>query len=1051
MKQQIFSSILLSLFASYFVFLISFSSPIFGADKTEIMPEKSDYTLMYWAEGFPSHLPNAPWHRVIQTGQYAFVLDTEKLTVPHFGALSETLSYNDIASNKECDAKDALWKSLPPAELSLRVRADGPIFRANGGGKWTHLDGPRLIESGQFLQRADVTNIPFVDESGKSLNAKTRFETVALPDKLGFRFAVKPDFLDIPEGESCFGRIGGGFGLTGSNHLDFPHSKETDPQKLTFECWIFVPEDYASQTKTFPWIVCKNNHEEAVGNYGIAMIGGQLTARINVLGGRENQVSISANQHVIPNTWYHIAISYDDDIFRFFVNGTQVGEKKIGHPRTPGKNGLAIGRRQDNCPPDGYHFRGVVDEIRIYDRALSAAEIGERFKNPDKMNPELKPIFEQGFDSKGMASMTRPSAEWKNAALEIKFTTPNGSLSKWWKLPAGQTWSSETWNEVVLFFDPVLMQEITSDSPLDIEVTEIPSGSARPVSFDSAVQQFRINIDGVEPQLPSGDEANEDRAKWNNSMERFKIRLKNPTNHDEVARLLFDKTSGGFRQKIGASITGISAVLRDKNGEPTGVPVQLSKNWHGRPESGVYAGQWFHGITQVRVPAGETLDLEFSLVYGKWGGVPAVSHAQLCLIGWGSNQQWDESALGSWGESICYEPDRIQAAAAVLDVRPCMVSSMNGNTQWNWTNNVGGADFFRLFDTNGKRIPPNGMKTVFHRQSPCLTEVTYIGKVTDGITHSETVSLGRTDDIVRGTYRLRMDVTKPTEFSRFVLFQVGADSYNYTAENKMAVGNELGITKEWKTQWGGDENRTEPMECSGKTPWISLHDAVARRDKGREGAWANRGIVIRSWNAKLGGKEASPWMVEHGVEGHGKTSSADIVPPPGVTKLLPGDFVECEIEHLVIPISAADYYGSNQELKNALEKDANTAKMVLREATGNQRVVETKIGSLLHLYPDVAFRASSSENKTAANKTEDAAVVEAVIRGGIGYIPVTFSGLDSPDGFTLFVDAAPLDQSRHGNDYWQTDYDSRTKTWSRTYNIPVGENGVHSVRLSHEK
>ena len=59
-----------------------------------------------------------------------------------------------------------------------------------------------------------------------------------------------------------------------------------------------------------------------------------------------------------------------------------------------------------------------------------------------------------------------------------------------------------------------------------------------------------------------------------------------------------------------------------------------------------------------------------------WGGVPAASHAQLCLIGWGWNQRWDQAAIGSWGESICYEPEGIQVRCMIDDVRPLMVWSM---------------------------------------------------------------------------------------------------------------------------------------------------------------------------------------------------------------------------------------------------------------------------------------------------------------------------------------------------------------------------------------
>ena len=198
-----------------------------------------------------------------------------------------------------------------------------------------------------------------------------------------------------------------------------------------------------------------------------------------------------------------------------------------------------------------------------------------------------------------------------------------------------------------------------------------------------------------------------------------------------------------------------------------------------------------------------------------------------------------------------------------------MVRSMGNTEKWGWTVNVGGGDFLRLFDKAGKRIPHSSMKTTYQRQGPCLTEVTHSGKIGTGIRHWSTVSLARNDDLTRGIYRFRMEVTEPVEFSRLALFQVGSDTYNSTAERKFAVGNETGLLQEWKTQWGGNTYRTEPTEWKGKLPWASLHDSV--RDPGQpKGAWANRGLILRDWTAQLGGKPAKPWYAERGLERHNK-------------------------------------------------------------------------------------------------------------------------------------------------------------------------------------
>lgn len=785
-----------------------------------LMPRAGDHTLMWWAEGFPSHTTNAPWRRVIQTGRYAMALDTETMRIPHFGAVRSGLGCAAAAR-----ADNRAWQRLPPATLALGVTVNGKTYRCIAGGKWTRFSGPRLIESGRFLQRADVTDLVFAADDGAKLDVEARFETVAWPDRLALILAA-------------------------------------NLKDATLEISLATPRGTLRQRAT----------------------GGE------------------------------VALVFD---------------------------------------PDGSHH---------------APRDGHR---------------------------NQPHAE------------------------------REDYNGVV-------------------QAAEIPSGTARPVGYDAARGWHRINLDGIEPIVPPGGP-----ERSNDAIERVKLVLSNPGGRGQTARLLFEKTAGGIRQRIGAAITGVSAILRDSNGQPTGIPVQLSKNWHNRPEGGIYAGAWFHGVSQVRLPPRAKVELELTLAYGHWGGVAAASHAQLCLIGWGSNQLWDQSALGAWGESVCYEPDQAQAQCAVLDVRPVMVRSMADNRQWNWTHNVGGGDFFRLFDAAGNRVLPGRMRTAYERHGPCLTEVTYAGRLGDGIEHTATVSLARTDDIVRGIYRLRLDVNKATDFSRFVIFQIGADTYSYTGERKMALGNETGLLKEWPTQWGGGTYRTEPMLCAGRVPWMSLHEAdevfhsrsrqgsplPGRNATNPEGAWANRGIVIRSWKARLGGKPAAPWAAERGVKARGMdTSTLDIVPPPGVARLNPGDLVEATFEHVIVPQFAADYYGPNEALRAALKAGENTWRMIHREAVGNDRRVTMKTGKLESLYPAVKVRVSND-------------IAEFTLTGGLGYVPVTFTGLTSSRGYALLLDGHPVNQSVHGNDFWQTDYDPLTRRWSRTYNLPVNDDKPHAIRF----
>ena len=955
---------------------------------------------MWWAEGFPGVSPTAPWKRCIQTGNYAMVLDTASLKVPQLGPVPD----------------NAVETAPPsPADLELALEANGKRYHCREGGKWSRYTGPRLIESGRFMQRADVTDLVFKSADGERLNVEARFETVAWADRLALILAARPGLQSIQAGEASFGKIGGGFGLDGTNHLEIPHDPSLDPEQFTVALWTFIPTDHGTNC----WLLCKNHHEEADGNYGITFVNGAVRAMMNIGGDFANAFTVDAPRNQLkPEAWNHLAISYDGENLRLFVNGAEAGAKTIGRKRTPGTRGLAFGRRQDNYG-DGYHFRGAIDEIRFYERALKPEDVRQCFIKPDAPASQPGPVREWRFRPDGQASITRPGEQWKNASMDIKLNSMKGArpLHNRWDLPPAETWASPAWQEVSLAIDPATFEAEEVTSPVLVKASVISNGRTCPVDYDPSRGWHRVNLDGMEPIPPPGV-----KGPTNDAIERVKLSLTNPTAHEQIARLMFEKNR--ILQRIGSAVTGISAILRDADGNPTGIPVQLSKNWHNEPEGGVYAGHWFHGISQVRLPAGGTVELELTLAYGHWGGVPAASHAQLSLVGWGSNQLWDQSALGAWGESICYEPDQAQANCTITDVRPLMVAAMGNGSQWGWTSNVGGGDFFRFFDPAGKRIPHSAMRTTYHRQGPCLTEVAYAGRIGTNLKQAMTVSLARTDDIVRGTYQIRLDVDKPTEFSRFVLFQIGADTYSYTGERKMALGDETGLLKEWDTQWGGNTYRTPPMECRGRIPWASLHQAVVR-DKDKPGAWANRGIVIRSWKARLGGKDALPWMAEHGITiGSNDSSTLDIVPPPGVTRLEPGDFVEATIEHIAMPQFAKDYYGPNKNLRAALGRDENTWRMIQREALGNDRVVKIETGTLERLQPDVRIRTDRDKARLT-------------LSGGLGFVPVTFTGLSSHRGYKLEIDGHALDQSVHGNDFWQSDYDPSTRRWSRTYNIPA--------------
>ena len=554
------------------------------------------------------------------------------------------------------------------------------------------------------------------------------------------------------------------------------------------------------------------------------------------------------------------------------------------------------------------------------------------------------------------------------------------------------------------------------DSPCKVTARQIaPRDVELPVAYDRTLGWQAVGLrNDVADNTPEGK---------NRRIERVALTIANPDDRPRPVRLCFSKA-----RTFG--IEGVSAMLRDADGYPTGIPVQISKNWHSGRGPGRYQGPWCRGLTMLTVPARTTLKLEYTSVNALWGGAPAASHAQLCLTGWGSNQLWDESAVGAWGESICFEPDQGQRGGAVLDTRPLMVWSMGDRPRrkWGWTHNVGGADFLVYYDKPGQKQWNSRMRVLRRRHGPVLTEATYAGRSHDAkIDLQYTVSTYRTDDVTRGIYRFRYDVRKEVTFDRLVLFQAGGDGYSYTGERLFARGSAAGLAEEWKTTWGGNTYRTKPAEAAGPAAWFSMHGAVRRTDD--EGAWANRGLVIRQWRARLGGKQARPWAAERGAKVRGaETSLIDILPPPAVRQLQPGDFVEATIEHVVVPQAAKDYYGPNANLAAALAGRADTWRMILREARGNDLKVDVSRGRLVRMRP----------TRIAA----DGDRAEFSIAGGLGYVPITISGLGGYRGPVLEMRQGEgpwrrVDQSDHGRDFWQTDYDAAGGAWDVTYSVPL--------------
>ncbi len=94
--------------------------------------------------------------------------------------------------------------------------------------------------------------------------------------------------------------------------------------------------------------------------------GGEWGFRVSPLVTESN-----ANTALSSGTWYHLAVTYDRQTVRLYLNGVPDGTSSktaaLGATQ-PIKIGRGIGGAQE-------HYDGLIDEVRIYNRVLSATEI----------------------------------------------------------------------------------------------------------------------------------------------------------------------------------------------------------------------------------------------------------------------------------------------------------------------------------------------------------------------------------------------------------------------------------------------------------------------------------------------------------------------------------------------------------------------------------------------------------------------------------------------------------------------------------------------------
>jgi N-acyl-D-amino-acid deacylase len=158
------------------------------------------------------------------------------------------------------------------------------------------------------------------------------------------------------------GESGEAFDITPGSYVEIPDAPNLDPTNaITIEAWINRTEEVG------PYDPIVKKAGPTNGSYSLEFSGNQLC--FWVFTGSWQGCCAGA----VPfNQWCHVAGTYDGSTVSVYINGTLVGAGGASGQLVPSQNPINFGRDPSG---NGRSYSGLIDEVRIYNRALNQLEI----------------------------------------------------------------------------------------------------------------------------------------------------------------------------------------------------------------------------------------------------------------------------------------------------------------------------------------------------------------------------------------------------------------------------------------------------------------------------------------------------------------------------------------------------------------------------------------------------------------------------------------------------------------------------------------------------
>ena len=174
--------------------------------------------------------------------------------------------------------------------------------------------------------------------------------------------------LTAPGIEHCRGAHGLAIELRGTHALKTPGPQAREMSQISFAAWV-RPTDLSSYREIYR----RECPQRLL--FSFQMNGTILSLGLDIGGYEECDAPIEPTV-ALDGRWHHCAATFDGQFMRVYFDGREIGSlhrpgKIVSDPAVPAFVGSSGG--------SGEHFQGGLDDLRVYDQALSSAEIGRLY------------------------------------------------------------------------------------------------------------------------------------------------------------------------------------------------------------------------------------------------------------------------------------------------------------------------------------------------------------------------------------------------------------------------------------------------------------------------------------------------------------------------------------------------------------------------------------------------------------------------------------------------------------------------------------------------